>query len=131
MKCDLSTPVKTTLPLSSPTFPIPGSTEPSSSITLKNEETVSSPPASILSPHASALEQKEQPEQGASVTSKDPVMYYTPDEEESEATDDGKFNKIESTSYVPPFNNPLYPNNVSYTSYGSVIGKYSVTFLLD
>lgn len=148
LKCDLSPPLKTTLPLSSPTFPIPGSTETTNTIASKHEESVVESPSSVTvvsprpSPQPQQLQQQlpqEQLEQQPSQpsvsnveinesekksSSVDPGMFYTPDEEESEPADDGKFNKIESTSYVPPFNNPLYPNNISYTTYGSVIGKY-------
>lgn len=90
---------------------------------MKNEEMVTSPPQ--LSP-CPTIKNKDVEEKCDSVT--DPVLYYTPDEEESDPTE-GKFNKTESTSYVPPFNNPLYPNNTSYTSYGSVIGKYCLILL--
>ena len=47
------------------------------------------------------------------------VLFYTPDEEEASGA--GETGKVDGT-YVPPFNNPLYPNN-SYSTYGSVIGE--------
>uniref|UniRef100_A0A1Y1NA62 SET domain-containing protein n=1 Tax=Photinus pyralis TaxID=7054 RepID=A0A1Y1NA62_PHOPY len=60
-----------------------------------------------------------------------PKMFYIPDEEdadktgkeEAESIPDAKcdeFVVVESTNYVPPFNNPVYPNS-SFTSFGSVI----------
>lgn len=55
-------------------------------------------------------------------SSNESVLYYTPDEEESEIANAASTEKVESASYVPPFNNPLYPNS-TYTNYGSVIGE--------
>lgn len=58
-----------------------------------------------------------------------PNRFYTPDEEENveEATTPCElaFEESESVSYVPPFNNPIYPNE-SFTSYTSAIGKYKI-----
>lgn len=122
LKCDLTTPLKTSIPLSSPTFPIPGSTE-SNTHNFKNEEPVESPSPRLTS---SPPVTDNKPIVQSCTTSVDQPMYYTPDEEEADAADE-KFNKTESTSYVPPFNNPLYPNNISYTTYGSVIGKVYYT----
>lgn len=51
--------------------------------------------------------------------------FYTPDEDENEeevSKDEPVFVEPESVSYVPPFNNPIYPND-SFTSYTSAIGK--------
>lgn len=57
----------------------------------------------------------------------DPNLYYTPDEEENEVVTQREpvFEEPESVSYVPPFNNPIYPND-SYASYTSAIGKLQV-----
>lgn len=52
--------------------------------------------------------------------------FYTPDEEEiEEAVEESEpvFEESESVSYVPPFNNPVYPND-NFTSYTSTIGKW-------
>ncbi|KAK5645040.1 hypothetical protein RI129_006340 [Pyrocoelia pectoralis] len=60
-----------------------------------------------------------------------PEMFYIPDEEdvdkiekdEVECMEHEKCDEyvvVESTNYVPPFNNPVYPNS-SFTSFGSVI----------
>lgn len=55
-----------------------------------------------------------------------PNLFYTPDEEETceetTAPSEPVFEESESVSYVPPFNNPIYPND-SFTSYTSAIGK--------
>lgn len=54
-----------------------------------------------------------------------PNRFYTPDEEENAQgpPHETVFEESESVSYVPPFNNPIYPND-SFTSYTSAIGKY-------
>ena len=52
-----------------------------------------------------------------------PEMFYTPDEEDVDKTEKNEIETaevVESTNYVPPFNNPVYPNS-SFTSFGSVI----------
>ncbi|KAI4460800.1 upset isoform a [Holotrichia oblita] len=102
LKCDLPTPMKSTIPLSSPTFPIPGSSDPL-------------PPQSSITTHL----EKAQPPPVQKISTGDSVMYYTPDEEELEISNGGT-EKVDSADYVPPFNNPLYPNS-TYTNYGSVI----------
>lgn len=125
LKCDLSQPIKTTLPLSSPTFPIPGSSDIQPASPPTRESTPpppdipppSPPPLPPSSPPTEAEPLKE--DELNSSSEKEPVLFYTPDEDDGEE----KFEKVESTSYVPPFNNPLYPNSSSYPSYGSVIGK--------
>lgn len=54
-----------------------------------------------------------------------PNLFYTPDEEEHvtvASPREAVFEEPESVSYVPPFNNPIYPND-SFTSYTSAIGE--------
>lgn len=113
----------TTLPLQSPTFPIPGSaSEPTPRITSPDMPTQSAYLQQSTAP-LSPVNKSELKE--VAVSDSNPVMYYTPDEEEAPgpSVEEGKLmDKPETTSYVPPFNNPLYPNS-SYTSYGSVIGN--------
>lgn len=61
-----------------------------------------------------------------------PNLFYTPDEEENEvevSPHEPVFEETECVSYVPPFNNPIYPND-NFTSYTSAIGKYTVRSLL-
>lgn len=55
-----------------------------------------------------------------------PHMFYTPDEDEIE---EKEFSEIQSISYVPPFNNPIYPC-INYTS---IIGEchLNIFHLLD
>lgn len=60
-------------------------------------------------------------------------IYYTPDEEEHVervTRREPVFEEPESVSYVPPFNNPIYPND-SFTSYTSTIGKKILTQQID
>ncbi|KRT80386.1 hypothetical protein AMK59_7379, partial [Oryctes borbonicus] len=126
LKCDLPTPMKSTIPLSSPTFPIPGSSDPpptQSSITSHTEpqyhpEHLQQPePAKQVETCLKA--EKPQPSPVQKIPTGESVLYYTPDEEELEVSNSGT-EKAEAASYVPPFNNPLYPNS-TYTNYGSVI----------
>lgn len=148
--------VKTSFPLSSPTFPIPGSSEllvnkeqpaissaspprpttPTKQQTPPPEEPTASPvqpieteePPVIKEDPKNELEVEkhgDMPKNDADHKEKaETVLYYTPDEEEAGETEKVVEKLVElETSYVPPFNNPLYPNN-SYSSYGSVIGKH-------
>lgn len=132
LKCELPTPVKSSIPLSSPTFPIPGSSEPpqSQSNIITHAEpqypteliTQSEPEKQIDA--CSKTEKKPQTSSVQKPTTGESVMYYTPDEEELEISS-GDQDKVDSANYVPPFNNPLYPNS-TYTNYGSVIGKFII-----
>lgn len=65
-----------------------------------------------------------------------PEMFYTPDEEDMDKEeeldkikDTTEFD-VECTNYVPPFNNPVYPNS-SFTSFGSVIGEDHLFHLIS
>lgn len=45
--------------------------------------------------------------------------------EEKEESSDEKFPKFDDSimnSFIPPFNNPVYPNSTQYGGYSSVIG---------
>ncbi|XP_025831062.1 inactive histone-lysine N-methyltransferase 2E isoform X2 [Agrilus planipennis] len=226
LNCDLSLPSKTTVPLASPTFPIPGSgdttsistfpihsssfhsTEPSVIVEAPlppNDEEVDEtsvqpppppsppPPTQTTSPKTEQTfdikdevdttedssipdmsdvtkvedilvnekleeekskkeeQQLQQPDNDDEVEIK-PDMLYSPDDEEEMKTEDEeeeqeqerevvdeemvevpqsvksdvmipkmeKYEEVESTNYVPPFNNPLYPNSSTF-SFGSVI----------
>lgn len=129
LKCDLPTPMKSTIPLSSPTFPIPGSSDPlppQSSITTHCEPQYNPPehlpPSEPTKQVETVKVEKLQPPIVQKISTGDSVMYYTPDEEELEISNGGT-EKVDSADYVPPFNNPLYPNS-TYTNYGSVIGTF-------
>lgn len=83
----------------------------------KNEPVASSAETSVSNKEISAV---------------DPELFYTPDEEdktgqepEVEEPEKAEEYDVESTNYVPPFNNPLYPN-CSFTSFGSVIGELNI-----
>lgn len=46
--------------------------------------------------------------------------------EEKEDTPEEKYSRFDdsiTSSFIPPFNNPVYPNSTQYTGYTSVIGK--------
>lgn len=49
---------------------------------------------------------------------KEPNMFYTPDEDEDRGVPECE--SAESTNYVPPFNNPVYPNS-NFASFTSTI----------
>lgn len=138
--------VKTSVPLPSPTFPIPGSGDiqkTPASIVPKEQEPESSSPCSSQPAEQNievtevVAEEKEEPVtepekaeekmETEEVKETNTVPFYTPDEEElvEEKTETGdKYGEEEGTSYIPPFNNPVYPNT-NFTSYGSVIGRYT------
>lgn len=136
---DIPPVVKPTLSLPSPTFPIPGSSEPIVSretMVQASEETeqhkVTAMVTSKVSEEEVVVEGKVE-EENKEEQDKSKPLYYTPDEEEdaggtvaSVKETSEKFEK-ESTNYVPPFNNPLYPNS-NYTSYGSVIGECCIFY---
>lgn len=132
--------LKATVPLPSPTFPIPGSSEVSrDQSTTRSDSPCPEPPVESPTDLALTEEKSSSPkfEEAASEkelvnTSLDsgdekekeesaPNLFYTPDEEETEQTET-VFEESESISYVPPFNNPIYPND-SFTTYTSTIGK--------
>lgn len=105
---------KTTPLLPSPTFPIPGSSE-----TLnKDSESVETEEEQPLLPPPSEVQDVE--EEKAVEEANQAVLYYTPDEEElehRELPDKNEAEKVDdvesSPNYVPPFNNPVYPNSLS------------------
>ncbi|RZB66669.1 uncharacterized protein BDFB_011626, partial [Asbolus verrucosus] len=140
LNCELPPVVKTIPP--SPNFPIPGScdvnmTQSKSSPVLENvsvNPVVSSKsPVAFIAP---VLEQEQTTEVECEETddkedevSVKPNMFYTPDEEErgTEENPPVGYEEIDSVDYVPPFNNPIYPNDSNFTSYASVIdeeGRY-------
>lgn len=131
LKNEIPTPTKTSLSLASPNFPIPGRDESMNSNAslekvLSMEETSNSLPPR-LEPEIDFTDEKttkmtkniaasmdEETQDGGQdqLLEERKVLFYTPDDEEA----------AEGSTYVPPFNNPLYPNT-SYT-YGSVIGEW-------
>lgn len=55
------------------------------------------------------------------------ILFYTPDEEEKRAGENIQegYEEVEPVEYVPPFNNPIYPNdNDNFPSYASGLGKF-------
>ncbi|KAG5888094.1 hypothetical protein JTB14_021895 [Gonioctena quinquepunctata] len=145
--------IKPTLPLLSPTFPIPGSSEmvprdlpppnlapspehDSSSSSMQLPPLPTTPPVDVEdmeteeisvtddNPPAVMGDSSSLPDSGKGA----PTLYYTPDEEEVKDEGEGEeevqpeaaFEETESISYVPPFNNPVYPNE-SFTAFSSAI----------
>lgn len=59
------------------------------------------------------------------------ILFYTPDEEEKRAGENIQegYQEVEPVEYVPPFNNPIYPNdNDNFPSYASGLGKFYSIF---
>ncbi|XP_018575451.1 uncharacterized protein LOC108914194 isoform X2 [Anoplophora glabripennis] len=121
------------IPIPSPTFPIPGSSEvtrettPTPKPPLSPERSVSPavlPPEKSPSPPVD-IEMEEEPaaenvpEKGTTDENVEPNLFYTPDEEEAMQAE-RVFEESNSVNYVPPFNNPVYPNS-SFTNYTSTI----------
>lgn len=109
--------LKSSVPLQSPTFPAPGST-------LESAPRPVSPDMPTQSAHTVSLSPAP-PEEKECSSANDPTMFYTPDDEEpvqAPAAEEENAQNPDTSSFVPPFNNPLYPN-CSYTTYGSVIGN--------
>lgn len=141
------------MPLPSPTFPIPGSSE-TREIPLSNRRSLtpesniaeSSPPNPPVDPPSPppppppenfslttkmetddvSLEEDSLASQDGDIAQEtsDDHPFYTPDEEDekSRTKQDLSFEEAESVSYVPPFNNPVYPND-NFTAYTSTIGE--------
>lgn len=122
LNCELSSVVKTTPLLPSPTFPIPGSSESLNKDSAAPETEPPGPPPPPAETNSvneeKVVEEAEQPQ---------PVLYYTPDEEEMEQEDvDKEMGKVHdemdsSTNLVPPFNNPVYPSS-GLSALSSTIG---------
>nr|XP_008192438.1 PREDICTED: uncharacterized protein LOC103312751 [Tribolium castaneum] len=135
LNCELPPVVKTIPP--SPTFPIPGScdvtlTAAKSSPILEaappNPAPVSSSSPPTVENEEPEVESEEIAEEQTEVGVK-PNMFYTPDEEEAGVDENaqGSFEEIDSVDYVPPFNNPVYPNDSNFTAFASVLdeeGRY-------
>ncbi|KAF2902327.1 hypothetical protein ILUMI_03865, partial [Ignelater luminosus] len=143
-------PIKTAIQHYSPTFPIPGScssvplttqlpepspTEETTSEILENkEEECSFPDPPPLVEQEITESFAHQPDDDTEMSKEDdsivkPEMFYTPDEEEKVEEEGAEteeiekcdsYDVVESTNYVPPFNNPVYPNS-SFTTFGSVM----------
>lgn len=114
LHCELPLVGKTTPLLSSPTFPIPGSNEALN----KEPESVDIEEEQQPLPPSSDMQDVE--EEKAVEEANQAVLYYTPDEEElehRELPDKNETEKVDdvesSPNYVPPFNNPVYPNSLS------------------
>lgn len=132
-----SVPMTTQLPEPSPTE----ETTPPEVLETKEEERFPDSPPLVEQENAESFAHqpqddieppKEEEEEEEDEDSVKPEMFYTPDEEEKveeEGTETEEIEKcesydvVESTNYVPPFNNPVYPNS-SFTTFGSVMGRY-------
>lgn len=55
------------------------------------------------------------------------VEFKRSDSEEKEDISEEKFSRLDD-SFIPPFNNPVYPNSAQYTGYTSVIGESNLNF---
>lgn len=130
LNCELPQVIKTTPLLSSPTFPIPGSSEPSlcrdpmppEAEDEGEEEPLPPPSEPVLEVQTDVIVEEKIAEDTSQA-----VLYYTPDEEEVEQhVDKDEVGKLEvtmenTTNYVPPFNNPVYPNSLN--ALDSAIGR--------
>jgi adenosine/AMP kinase len=133
LNCELPPVVKTMPP--SPNFPIPGSCDATGPKSSPGESAPPNPasksPVGFVPPpeHEPAEAECEENEEKENDDGVQPNMFYTPDEEER-GTDEnaqGGYEEIDSVDYVPPFNNPIYPNDSNFTSYASVLdeeGRY-------
>lgn len=123
LNCELPPVVKTTSRLPSPTFPIPGSSEPSNK---ENEAPIVEDQQPAVTVESTAVDQQIQDVEEEKVvedTKQQPVLYYTPDDEEMLGEEDVKETLgSNEEAEVPPFNNPVYPSS-SYSSLTSAIGK--------
>lgn len=136
LNCELPPVVKTSLQLPSPTFPIPGSSEvllQAVTVTTHRQEcpplvpVVKEPSPVCEMPAEKQATPVEMDDQGDCEVDEKKLLLYTPDEEDvsgARVSKDvtQKYEEVENTNYVPPFNNPLYPNS-SFEEYGSSIGK--------
>lgn len=132
LNCELPPVVKTIPP--SPNFPIPGSCDVNLTSSSKSSPVLESAPSNPVpvtnspvnfAPEKETEPESEENEEKESEVSVKPNMFYTPDEEER-GTDEnaqGGFEEIDTVDYVPPFNNPVYPNDSNFTPYASVLGK--------
>jgi hypothetical protein len=129
LNCELPPVVKTMPP--SPNFPIPGSCDATGPKSSPGESAPPNPasksPVGFVPPpeHEPAEAECEENEEKENDDGVQPNMFYTPDEEER-GTDEnaqGGYEEIDSVDYVPPFNNPIYPNDSNFTSYASVLGE--------
>ncbi|CAG9857408.1 unnamed protein product [Phyllotreta striolata] len=123
------------LPLASPTFPIPGAADSTTkeAAPASPEGGGDCPPPSEEAEMETIADVEEEPKAAETALR----LFYTPDEEEAAAAareeDDDDvvaateesvgsvgFEETESISYVPPFNNPVYPNS-SFAAFSSAI----------
>ncbi|KAJ8931904.1 hypothetical protein NQ314_015173, partial [Rhamnusium bicolor] len=122
------------IPIPSPTFPIPGSCEVTREVVtpkpcLSPDRSISPPVLSPTKSRSPSVDVDVEEESAVDdVAHKEenkedvqPNMFYTPDEEEG-IHPDPVYEESNSVNYVPPFNNPVYPNS-SFTAYASTIGE--------
>lgn len=125
LNCELPPVVKAIPILSSPTFPIPGSSEQPNKDNEDLDETVEIEEEQNTTVELPAEQdvQGVEEEQNVEHDLKHPVLYYTPDDEETEHTNNTKESvcNAEEIDDAPPFDNPVYPSN-TYGSLTSTIG---------
>ncbi|KAJ8973338.1 hypothetical protein NQ317_004650 [Molorchus minor] len=118
------------IPIPSPTFPIPGTREVAKDNQPMAGTSITNP---ILSPEKCVTPQARSPSppvdkhhllksllslKSQKTEDLQTNVFYTPDEDEAQTQP--VFEETSDINYVPPFNNPVYPNT-SFTTYSSTI----------
>lgn len=65
--------------------------------------------------------EEKPPSGGETQQERDANLFYTPDEDERLPV--AELTEVDGVNYVPPFNNPVYPNS-NFSSFTSAIGKF-------
>ncbi|XP_057663470.1 uncharacterized protein LOC130898292 isoform X1 [Diorhabda carinulata] len=118
---DVKVPISPDIP-ALPESPIPIANPPAPDVSSNTEELMETDEISVTDPEP--LNTTDEKESDSKETA--PLnMFYTPDEEDVVETSAKEeplvtFEETESVSYVPPFNNPVYPNS-SFATFSSSI----------
>lgn len=70
--------------------------------------------------------EEKPPSGGETQQERDANLFYTPDEDERLPVTE--LTEVDGVNYVPPFNNPVYPNS-NFSSFTSAIGKFSSPYV--